>query len=298
MATRSMTLSKVSSTVSTVTVKLRLLYSSGAYFGFKGLGIYVNNIPFNDTSFNITIPESSTYGWNKRYDNGVTYSNTNRIFSLKTSDINPSLTGGHQVRKRYNNGMDHEETFVLNLGLGSGRTNSTTITAKVVDMRYGTEPSGFNASDSLTVTTDAIPEPPTPTCTYVTSGNDGYGNPTSVTVSVSCTNPENFYTLTLENSGGTVLQTAKSAGPLTHRYTLNASTYDRTWSFRGRIAGGGINKSSALLNIFHATPTLPIWYFLPGTGVAKQVRQMVYYNSSGVAKKVTKVYPNIGGIFK
>jgi len=315
---------------------IRVSYKIGKYYfdlTNNGMVIKLDNMVLNNErtspfkiTRNATIPSSSTfYGWNRKYNNTVGYSNTNRVL-VPVAQIYPSyiwspssgtqkdtygtkyLSASSDVRLALVNEDTYSEDIEYFIGVGSSRSNSKTIRVHMDYANGAARDHNYMGNVSLKINTSQIPAPSSPT---ITSEYRNYvdDEPTVLRLRATVpTNVEGFFTLVIEDitSGVKILKSSKGGTNIYVDIPLNEAYYDKTWKYRARIYGADIDKRSSTLSIFVEFPILPIWYYLTQTdktrlGVSHtrmQVKKAVWYDNNGNAKGIKLFAYNNGGSFE
>ena len=312
MAKSTITLTQLSSTTDTATFQFKTHWPSGAYNlapTFNGFYYTLNDQTYKGdggTNWYISTPQTSPLppnGWNRRYrkiSNGTipTYANTFRVVAPNSTGSGATSNDAADIRLVLMNGAYLTENITYNIGRHPySRTNSVVVTMKNLVRKTGGYNSSWCATASITLTTAEIPEPNTPgvpTLTY--SGNDGYGNPTTITITASTSwNPYDWYVLTLENAITGEIIAAGNASTVSKSYALSSAYCDHEYNYRARIANGNINKSSTVLRVNVPTPTTKMWVKVGSTW--SQVRA-AWYRDNGTWKQAQVLWFKNGGTWQ
>lgn len=318
---------QISNTYTTAKILIKFRLNPGVYdltksgFCIKLDGTILNN----ETTYpwRITRNHPTLYGWNKRFDNSKSYSNTNRIM-IKVTNLygatwQPSygrvrrpdgtyatLNYNAQVRHALVNNEEYYEEVEYTLGVGSSRVNTKNITVSMSYMDGSFEPDWLGRV-TIPISTKQIPAPSTPTLTteyrdYVN------GDPTTLRLRATVpSNVEGFFTLAIEDitSGVKTLKSSKGGTNIYVDIPITEAYYDKTWQYRARIYGADIDKRSSTLSVFVEYPVLPIWYYLTSEDKSRlgvshtrmQVKKAVWYDNNGNAREIKLFAYNNGGSF-
>ncbi len=170
-----------------------------------------------------------------------------------------------------------------------------------VEARYGYSKTWANSTkfttNSWILYYGAIAAPPSPTLTYeLKTPVDGENTEITITAAVA-NNPDAFYTLYLEETtSGSAVIVKSSVGATSQAQTYALTTfYDKTRTFRARIAGDNIDSASNNVSITIPSPTMPMW-FHDGTQL-RQAKKVYYFPTANTPKQAKAVWYNNGGAY-